>query len=142
MQIRNYDNSKDKDQVVKLWNKSFPIISPHHDPLISINRKLAVNDNLFFVAESAERKVIGTIMAGYDGHRGWIYSLAVDPDYRGKSIGSLLLSHAEKELEKLDCPKINLQVLSSNREVVRFYEKNGYSVEERIHMGKILNRKK
>ena len=141
MRIRNYNNSTDKDQVIKLWNTVFPITSPHHDPLTSINRKLAVNDNLFFVAASDGKKVLGTIMAGYDGHRGWIYSLAVDPDYRRKSIGSLLLKHAEKELVKLACPKINLHILPSNKEVVSFYKKNGYNIEERIHMGKILNSK-
>jgi ribosomal protein S18 acetylase RimI-like enzyme len=138
MQIRNYDNNSDKDQVIELWNKVFPITSPHHDPLTSINRKLAVNDNLFFIAESDDKKVIGTIMVGYDGHRGWIYSLAVNSDYRKKSIGSLLLKHAEKELLKLNCPKINLQILPSNKEVISFYIKNGFCVEERIHMGKKL----
>ena len=138
MQIRNYDNKKDKEQVIELWNNVFPITSPHNDPLSSINRKLAVEDNLFFVAESDEKKVIGTVMAGYDGHRGWIYSLAVNPKYRKKSIGSLLLKHAEKELLKLNCPKINLQVLSSNKDIVNFYRKNGFNIEERISMGKKL----
>ena len=139
MQIRNYNNSTDKEQVIKLWNKVFPITSPHHDPLTSINKKLAVKDDLFFVAASDEKNVVGTVMAGYDGHRGWIYSLAVDPGYRKKSTGSLLLKHAEKELIKLDCPKINLQVLPSNKEVVNFYKKNGYCVEERISMGKKID---
>ncbi len=137
MLIRNYNN-KDKEEVIKLWNKVFPKTSPHHDPLTSINKKLAVNDNLFFVAESNNKKIIGTIMAGYDGHRGWIYSLAVNPDYRKKGIGSLLIKHAENELIKLNCPKINLQVLPSNKDVVNFYKKNGYNLEERIHMGKKL----
>lgn len=138
MLIRNYDNIKDKKEVIKLWNKVFPITVPHNDPLTSINRKLAINDNLFFVAESKEKKLIGTIMAGYDGHRGWIYSLAVNPDYRKKGIGSLLLKHAEKELLKLNCPKINLQVRLSNKDVITFYKKNGFYVEENISMGKKL----
>ena len=138
MQIRIYDNDQDKERVIELWNKVFPITSPHNDPLTSINRKLSIKDNLFFIAESDEKKVIGTIMAGYDGHRGWIYSLAVNPDYRKKRIGTLLLKHAEKELLKLDCPKINLQILPSNKEVISFYKKNGFSIEERISMGKKL----
>ncbi len=138
MLVRNYDNSRDKEAVIELWKEIFGYDSAHNDPLTSINRKLKVDDNLFFVAESDEKKVVGTIMAGYDGHRGWIYSMAVDPDYRKKSIGSLLLKHAENELKKLDCPKINLQVITSNNEVIDFYKKNGYSVEERISMGKKL----
>lgn len=138
MLIRNYDNDKDKEEVIELWKKVFTYNAPHNEPIASIRRKLKANDNLFFTAESDEKKVVGTIMAGYDGHRGWIYSMAVDPDYRKKGIGSLLLKHAENELKKLDCPKINLQVLPSNKEVVDFYKKNGYSVEERISMGKRL----
>lgn len=137
MLIRNYNN-KDRDEVIKLWNEVFPITSPHNDPLTSIDRKLAVNDNLFFVAESNDKKLVGTIMAGYDGHRGWIYSLAVNPDYRKKGIGTSLIKHAEKELLKLNCPKLNLQVLSSNKEVIDFYKQNGFSIEERISMGKKL----
>lgn len=77
-------------------------------------------------------------MAGYDGHRGWIYSLAINPEYRKKGIGSLLLKYAENELKKLNCPKISLQILTSNKEIVDFYKKNGYSIEERISMGKKL----
>ncbi|QDV42155.1 Acetyltransferase YpeA [Stieleria neptunia] len=77
-------------------------------------------------------------MAGYDGHRGWIYSLAVTPTQQRRGIGSTLIRHAEQALSNLDCPKINLQVRSQNDEVVAFYGSLGYDTEQRISMGKRL----
>lgn len=75
-------------------------------------------------------------MAGYDGHRGWIYSLAVISEKRIKSAGSSLLHHAENELKKLGCAKNNLQIIQTNEKVAQFYIKNGYAIEKRISMGK------
>jgi ribosomal protein S18 acetylase RimI-like enzyme len=83
-------------------------------------------------------KTVGTVMGGYDGHRGWIYSLAVDPDHRHQKIGTALVRHVVRTLANLGCPKINLQVLSSNVATVDFYTKLGYRVEERISLGKVL----
>src|SRR5271157_2825088 len=120
MIIRLYNNDSDREAVIDLWKSVFNYDSPHNDPLTSINRKIKHNDDLFFVAESDAKKILGTIMAGYDGHRGWIYSLAVEQKYRKSGIGTLLLKHAENELLKLNCPKINLQVLTSNKEVIDF----------------------
>jgi ribosomal protein S18 acetylase RimI-like enzyme len=77
-------------------------------------------------------------MAGYDGHRGWIYSLAVSPGHRRQSIGRTLLVHAEKALAAMGCPKVNLQVRATNSDVVEFYRKAGYALEERISLGKHL----
>ncbi len=77
-------------------------------------------------------------MAGYDGHRGWIYYLAVDPAYRRKGIGTALMKKAEGLLAQKDCPKLNLQIRANNSDLQAFYEKLGYSVEERISMGKKL----
>ena len=77
-------------------------------------------------------------MGGYDGHRGWIYSLAVAPRFRRRGIGTALVRHVEKALLGRGCPKINLQVLPSNSDVVAFYRKLGYKVEERISIGRVL----
>jgi hypothetical protein len=137
VKIRIYNDKTDQEEVIQLWKTIFPLDSPHNDPLTSINRKINYKDDLFFVTELNDR-IVGTIMAGYDGHRGWIYSLAVDSTFRGKDIGTSLLKHAENELLKRNCPKINLQILTSNEGVKRFYEKNGYRIEERISMGKRL----
>jgi ribosomal protein S18 acetylase RimI-like enzyme len=98
---------------------------------------LAVQGDLFFVA-LINGIVVGTVMGGYDGHRGWIYSLAVSPETRRRGIGTALMRHAEQELARRGCPKINLQVLASNAGVVAFYQKLGYAVEERVSMGKVL----
>ena len=80
----------------------------------------------------------GTVMGGYDGHRGWVYSLAVVPEVRRRGVGTALMRHVERELAVRGCPKVNLQVLASNAATVAFYEKLGYSVEERVSMGKLL----
>jgi ribosomal protein S18 acetylase RimI-like enzyme len=104
-----------------------------------IDKKLAVDDDLFFIAIDTEKEIIvGAIMAGYDGHRGWIYSLAVIPELRRAIIGTNLLKRAENELIKLGCVKINLQIMQNNEIVKEFYLKNGYQIEERISMGKEL----
>jgi ribosomal protein S18 acetylase RimI-like enzyme len=108
-----------------------------NEPGLAIDKKVAVDDGLFFVACTRD-EIVGTVMAGYDGHRGWIYSLAVRPAQQKLGIGKKLMAHAETALRKLKCPKVNLQVLDSNTGVVEFYKKLGYAVEPRISMGKLL----
>lgn len=135
--IDNFDHSRDFDQVVALWNSVFGYATAHNEPALAIEKKIAMDDGLFFVALSGD-SVVGTVMAGYDGHRGWIYSLAVLPEYRRRGIASKLLNHAESRLAELGCVKINLQVQSGNEQVVGFYERHGYQVEPRTSMGKRL----
>jgi len=83
-------------------------------------------------------KLVGTTMGGYDGHRGWVYYVAVHPDHRRQGIGGSLLNRVEKDLVEIGCPKLNLQVRSSNHQLVLFYKRLGYEVEERISMAKLL----
>jgi len=135
MNIVNYDDSSHRNGVVGLWDKVFGYADSRNCPSAVIDKKLAAGDGLFLVAVESGR-VTGTIMAGYDGHRGWIYSLAVAPEQRLRKIGCDLLSSAENALIQKGCMKINLQILSSNKDVQDFYEKNGYIAEERISMGK------
>jgi len=136
-EIAAFNNSAHRDQVVRLWTLVFGYEAPHNAPALVIDKKLAVADDLFFVA-LADGAVVGTVMAGYDGHRGWIYSMAVHPDHRKRGIGSQLLSFAERRLASRGCMKINLQIMEGNEQVRAFYEANGYSVEERVSMGKKL----
>jgi hypothetical protein len=75
-------------------------------------------------------------MAGYDGHRGWLYSVAVSPVHRRVGVGSALIREAEKRLLALGCHKINLQIVLANYSVAAFYRKLGYAIEERISMSK------
>lgn len=134
--IIRYDNGEHRQQVVALWRDVFDYPADYNRPQVVIDQKIRFDD-LFFVAVE-DSIVTGSIMAGYDGHRGWIYSLAVRPDRRGIGVGSMLLSFAEFELMQLGCTKINLQIMEENRDVRRFYEANGYGVEERVSMGKRL----
>jgi len=136
MTIREFDNGLDRAGVIALWNEVFGVRTGRHDPAVSIDAKRKQNDRLFFVA--VEGAVIGTVMAGYDGHRGWIYAVAVAPSHRNRGIGSALMRHAEAALAALGCLKINLQVMPENQPVVAFYEKLGYVVEPRISMGKAV----
>ena len=136
MEIRPYIES-DQEAVAALWREVFGYTEPRNDPATSIRRKLAVQRELFFVAQ-VEGELAGTIMSGYDGHRGWIYSLAVAPRFRRHGLGTALMRHAEKALTDRGCPKINLQVMPTNTAVVAFYQKLGYNVEERVSMGKVV----
>ncbi|MBI6566134.1 GNAT family acetyltransferase [Pseudomonas synxantha] len=130
-----YRDRQHRAQVVALWEEAFAYDTAHNLPSLAIDKKLAVNDGLFFVATD-KKAVIGTILAGYDGHRGWLYSVAVHADYRRHGLGSSLVRHAEQALTALGCMKINLQITGGNDVVVGFYEALGYGVEPRISMGK------
>ena len=136
MQIRPYEDA-DEPAVIALWREALPIFAPHHDPATSIRNKLAVERDLFFVAVVAGA-VVGTVMGGYDGHRGWVYSVAVKMEHRRAGVGTALLRRLEQALVERGCLKVNLQVRASNAEVVAFYKKLGYAVEELISMGKRL----
>ncbi|MEH2291021.1 GNAT family acetyltransferase [Nostoc sp.] len=136
MNIRPYQES-DAESVSALWDEVFPNNPSHSSPKLVINQKLAVQPELFFITE-INSVIVGTIMAGYDGHRGWLYTVVVSPQYQRQGIGSKLVQHAEKKLIAMGCLKINLEVRVSNAEVVEFYRKLGYLVEERISMGKLV----
>src|SRR5690348_14660558 len=98
--ILTFDPKRHRDQVAELWRQVFAYPTAHNEPNFAIEKKIGANDGLFFVAE-IDTKVAGTIMAGYDGHRGWIYSLAVLPEFRGRGIGTRLMRHAEECLAAL-----------------------------------------
>ncbi|MGS0893779.1 GNAT family acetyltransferase [Burkholderia stagnalis] len=139
--IRPFERA-DTDAVLAVWQDAFPQYEaagapPHRDPLRSIELKLATQPELFFVATSGAR-VVGTLMAGFDGHRGWLYSFGVANDARRLGIGRALIAHAEAALAARGCLKINLQVLPGNDDACRFYAALGYRVEERISFGKML----
>lgn len=135
--VADYDDAKHRGPVIALWNEVFGYEAPHNAPALVIDRKLAVGDGLFLVALEADQ-LVGTIMAGYDGHRGWIYLLAVHTDRRSQGIGAMLLQAAERRLEARGCVKVNLQIMRGNEAVAHFYRSQGYVEEERISMGKRL----
>jgi ribosomal protein S18 acetylase RimI-like enzyme len=123
------------DGVKALWEEAFPDDPPWNRAEVAIPAKLAVQPELFFVAVE-DGIVIGTVMAGYDGNRGWLYGVAVRDNRRRTGVGAALVGDAEAALRAMGCGKINLQVRAGNRVVVGFYERLGYSVEDRVSMGK------
>jgi ribosomal protein S18 acetylase RimI-like enzyme len=128
----------DQAAVVALWEDVFRDDPPANAPLGMIQRKLTVQPELFLVAR-ADGALAGTVLAGFDGVRGWIHHLAVDPRYRRRGIASALMRTAERGLLALGCPKVNLQVRATNAEVVAFYRSLGYAVEERLSLGKRIS---
>lgn len=135
--ITSYSNEAHRHQVIGLWETVFGYDTAHNAPSLAIDKKLAVQDGLFFVA-IVEGVIVGTILAGYDGHRGWLYSVAVRPSHRNKGLGAALVNHAERALTERGCMKINLQITSGNEGVSAFYESLGYAVEKRVSMGKCI----
>ena len=136
IQIRPY-SEPDETAVAELWREVFPGSPSWNHPETDIRRKLSVQRELFLVA-ILDSEIVGTAMAGYDGHRGWVYYVAVSPRHRRQGTGAALMRNVEQRLANLGCPKLNLQVRASNHEIVSFYEKLGYQAEERISMGKRL----
>jgi ribosomal protein S18 acetylase RimI-like enzyme len=126
----------DQEKVIALW-RACDLVRPQNDPARDIARKMRVNPELFLVA-AIGNEIVGTVMAGYEGHRGWINYLAVCPRHRKIAIGSRMMAHAETLLRAMGCPKINLQVLYSNKEVVEFYRRIGFSEDPDISLGKRL----
>ena len=94
-----------------------------------------MRDGLFWIAEQ-EGRVVGTAMAGYDGHRGWLYSVGVHPEARGLGIGCALVVEAERALAALGCPKVNLQVFSRNEAAQAFWRRLGYGRDDVVSFGK------
>ena len=132
--IRSY-STNDFNDVKMLWQVVFANHERWRAPEFAIPAKMTVQPDLFLVAADGVR-VVGTVMGGYDGVRGWFHTVAVLPAYQGRGIGSALLHEAESRLVALGCPKINLQVLPSNSGVVEFYRNLGFVIEDRISMAK------
>jgi len=136
LQIRPFRN-EDLDAVIALWADTVANPKPWNEPRGAILRKLAVGDGLFLVGEQNGR-IVATVMAGYDGVRGWIYRVAVPPGDQRQGIGRRMLEAAEKALTERGCRKINLQVRGTNTGVIAFYERCGYGVDDVVSLGKPL----
>ena len=135
MELRPYASS-DETAVIALWRRC-ELTRPWNDPRKDIQRKLTTQPGLFLVGELKGR-IIATIMAGYDGHRGWVNYLAVAPEHRTRGYGRLLMQQIEERLTAMGCPKLNVQVRASNKEVLAFYRKIGYAADEAVSLGKRL----
>ena len=135
MQIRAF-HPDDEAAVVSLW-QSCGLIRAWNDPHKEIRRKLQVGPDLFLVG-LLDGKLIACVMAGYEGHRGWLNYLAVAPEHQRRGYASAIVDEAERLLRAAGCPKINLQIRASNRDVIDFYCRLGYSVDDVVSMGKRL----
>lgn len=136
LEIRPFEQA-DESQAIAVWQEC-GLRRSWNDPHLDIARKRAVDDGLFLVADRGDGLVIGTIMAGYDGHRGSVNYLGVLPAHRKKGIGRALVVEVERRLLERGCPKINLQVRTDNLEAVEFYRRLGYETFEVVDMGKRL----
>jgi ribosomal protein S18 acetylase RimI-like enzyme len=135
MQIRPFAPA-DEDAVIALWERC-GLTRPWNDPRRDIRRKLAVRPDLFLVGTLGDN-VVATAMAGYDGHRGWIYYLAVSPEHQRQGLGRAIMAEAERLLRAAGCPKINLQVRTMNQGVIAFYRRLGYALDEVVSLGRRL----
>lgn len=135
MNIRPF-RPDDEDAVVALW-QACGLTRPWNDPHADIARKLREQPELFLVGTIGAR-LVASAMAGFDGHRGWVYYLAVAPEHRRQSHGRRLMLEAERLLKERGCPKLNLQLRASNAGVIEFYRKLGYAQEELLSLGKRL----
>jgi alkanesulfonate monooxygenase SsuD/methylene tetrahydromethanopterin reductase-like flavin-dependent oxidoreductase (luciferase family)/ribosomal protein S18 acetylase RimI-like enzyme len=127
----------DAPAVATLWQRVFHDDSPWRAPDAIFERRRRRQGELFLVA-TLDGVVVATTMAGYDGHRGWLYRVAVAPEHRRRGLGRALVREAEQRLRQLGCPKVNLQIEGENRDAVGFYERLGWTVEDRVSMGKAL----
>ena len=127
---------EDQKAVVALW-EACRLVVPQNDPIADIQTKMQFQPDLFLVAV-AENRLVGTVMAGYDGHRGWINYLAVAPEQRRQGIAKAMIILVEKKLRALGCPKINLQVRRTNTAMIHFYQAVGFEEDDVISYGKRL----
>ena len=135
MEIREYVET-DEQQVIDLWMKCHLVVS-FNNPQRDIQRKLKVDRDLFLVG-ILDNKIIATVMGGYEGHRGWINYLAVDPAYQRNGYGRLIMEAIERRIRSRGCPKINLQIRALNKAVIQFYRSLGYTEDHVIGLGKRL----
>ncbi len=133
--IRPFEDS-DEDAVIALWDRC-GLLRPWNDPHKDIPRKKKFQRELFLVGV-AGTEIVAATMAGYDGHRGWVYYFGVDPAYQRHGYGRALMTEVERCLRDLGCPKLNLQVRRGNDGAAAFYESVGFGEQDLLHFGKRL----
>lgn len=135
MKLRAY-HEQDQSDVIALWTRC-GLVVPQNNPVKDIQRKLQVDRDLFLVGFTPQG-IVATVMGGYDGHRGWINYLAVEPSEQSNGYGRTIMSEIETLLKAKGCPKINLQVRSSNTAIIGFYAALGYGNDNVVGLGKRL----
>lgn len=136
MKIREF-KIEDTETIVALWTKC-DLVKPWNNPYKDITTKLAQGADLFLVAEVGQ-SIVASVMGGYEGHRGWANYLVVEPSMQGNGYGQQVMAELELRLKEKGCPKINLQVRSSNKKVIEFYLSQGFQVDDSVSLGKRLD---
>ena len=136
MTVRTF-KSEDREAVVRLWQQC-GLTTPQNNPESDIDRKTAMNDDLFLVG-LINNEIVASVMGGYEGHRGWVNYLAVIPQWQSYGLGKTLMGKLETQLAKLGCPKINLQVRTANHQVLAFYRSLKYQTDNVISLGKRID---
>lgn len=129
---------EDSPKIIGIWEET-ALTRPWNDPATDVSLALSGKTSTIFLAKD-DNETIGTCMAGYDGHRGWIYYLAVLPSYQGKGIGRILFDAAESWLAENQAPKIQILIRSDNQKVISFYEAIGFEKSTSILMGKAIEK--
>lgn len=137
MEIRSFQDP-DEPEIIRLWERC-GLVRPWNDPGKDIARKSRLQKELFLVG-TVDGAVVASAMVGYDGHRGWINYLAVDPPRRRQGLARALMVEAERRLRELGCAKINLQIRRDNLEAIAFYERIGFTEDAVVSFGKRLER--
>ncbi len=135
--IRSFQ-PEDELAVIALWQRA-GVSRPWNHPSLDILRKTSFQPNWFLLA-AIESSIVGTVMVGYEGHRGWINYLAVCPDHRRRGIGTTLMQQAEQKLREIDCPKINLQIRIGNEQAIQFLSSDWLSAGRSREHGKAADR--
>ncbi len=135
MKIRQFESS-DKKAVIQLW-RDCNLVVPWNDPEKDIQRKLDVGREYFLVGE-CEGEIVASVMAGYDGHRGYVNYLVVAPGFRSRGFAHTMMSEVEARLKAAGCPKVNLMVRKTNIDIIEFYESLGYRADQSVILGKRL----
>ena len=125
--VINQYNSDDEAEMIELWQEC-GLVVPWNNPLSDIARKMADSPELFFSGK-IDGRLVASCMAGYDGHRGWIYFLAVTVSEQRKGLAAKLVAYVEARLIELGCPKLELMVRDANLEVIEFYQAIGYNLD-------------
>ncbi|MDN3525909.1 GNAT family N-acetyltransferase [Halomonas sabkhae] len=132
MTPRKY-TADDEPRVAALWRSSFPDYQGYNAPEAVLRAKRLLDDHIYVIEDGDE--IIATCMIGYDGHRGWLYSVAVADSRQGEGLGRRMVEFAVERLRELGCVKVNLQIRGGNEEVAEFYRSLGFATEDRISMG-------
>ena len=132
-EIRPYRES-DESAVIPLWIDC-NLVVPQNNPQNDIKLKIAFQPDLMLVG-TIENDIVATAMVGYEGHRGWINYLAVSPSRQRLGLGRKMMEVAEQKLKEIGCPKLNIQVRTTNTGVIEFYKRIGFLDDNVIGLGK------